>query len=100
MTVDSRVSGVGSSEPTISSASSRAVTDDGSAISTTVLPERITVIASATVSTSSSLCEMKITVDPSSVRPRRLSKQLVDFLGNEDCGRFVEDQDPRPDRGP
>ncbi len=74
VTVDSRVSGVGRSEPTISSASSWAVTDEGSAISATVLPARITVIASATVSTSSSLWEMKITVAPSLVRPRRLSK--------------------------
>ena len=58
----SRVSGDGSSEPTIISASCSAVTVDGSSTSPTVLPARMTVIASAYSSTSSSLWEMKITV--------------------------------------
>ena len=47
VTVDSRVSGLGSSLPTISSASSRAVTSSGST-EATVRPARITVMASAT----------------------------------------------------
>ena len=50
----SRVSGVGSSLPTIISASSREVTLLGSSTSPTVLPWRMTVIASACFNTSSS----------------------------------------------
>ncbi len=69
--VFSRVSGDGSSLPTIISASCRAVTLEGSATSPTVRPARMTVIASALPSTSSSLCEMKMTVAPCSVRSRR-----------------------------
>ncbi len=71
VTVESRVSGVGSSLPTMSSASWRAVTEATSSISATVLPARITVMASATPSTSSSLCEMKTTVAPWPVSSRR-----------------------------
>ena len=73
VTVDSRVSGVGSSLPTISSASWRAVTWSGRTVDT-VVPLRMTVISSATCSTSSSLCEMNRTVSPSSLSSRRLSK--------------------------
>ena len=72
VTVDSRVSGFGSSLPTISSARSRAVTSAGST-SATVRPARMTVMASATFSTSSSLCEMKMTVTPRATSPRRES---------------------------
>jgi hypothetical protein len=80
VTVDSRVSGVGSSLPTISSASSRAVTEDGSTVST-VVPRRITVISSATCSTSSSLCEMNRMVSPSSLSSRRLSNSSSTSCG-------------------
>ena len=61
MTVDSRVSGLGSSLPTIISASWRLVTVLGSAVPTDV-PLRITVMVSAMASTSSSLWEMKMNV--------------------------------------
>ena len=63
--------GEGSSEPTISSASWRAVTSVGSTVRT-VVPRRITVISSATESTSSSLWLMKMTEMPSFFSPRRL----------------------------
>ena len=92
MTVDSRVSGLGSSLPTISSASSRAVTSSGST-EATVRPARITVMASATPSTSSSLWLMKSTVTPSAVELAERLEQLVDLLRHEHGGRFVEDQD-------
>jgi hypothetical protein len=92
VTVLSRVSGVGSSLPTIISASSRAVTELGSGTSPTVLPARITVIASACFSTSSSLCEMKITVEPE-VSSAQRGEQLVDLLGDQHGGGLVEDQD-------
>ena len=69
-TVASRVSGVGSSLPTIISARSCDVTLLGSSTSPTVLPWRITVIASACLSTSSSLWEMKMIVAPSVVSSR------------------------------
>ena len=45
------------------------------------MPRRITVIASATASTSSSLCEMKMTVSPSAVSSRRLSKSSSTSCG-------------------
>ena len=70
-TVDSRVSGDGSSPPTISSASRRAVTSAGSTVAT-VVPRRTTVISSATASTSSSLCEMNRIVMPSDLSSCRL----------------------------
>ncbi len=80
VTVDSSVEGEGSSEPTISSASWRAVTPVGST-SATVVPRRITVMASATLSTSSSLCEMNMTVRPSDFSSRRLSKSSSTSCG-------------------
>ena len=80
VTVDSSVAGVGSSAPTMSSASWRALTDVGSTVST-VVPRRITVIASATESTSSSLCEMNRTVRPSDLSSRRLSKSSSTSCG-------------------
>ncbi len=61
VTVESRVCGLGSSEPTIISASWRVVTVRGSAVPTLV-PRRITVIESAMARTSSSLWEMKTNV--------------------------------------
>ena len=70
-TVEVRVSGVGSSVPTIISASWRDVVVRGSAVPT-VVPRRMTVIESATLRTSSSLCEMKMTVRPSRVSSARL----------------------------
>ena len=91
-TVDSRVSGDGSSPPTISSASRRAVTSPGSTVAT-VVPRRITVISSATASTSSSLCEMNSTVMPSDLSSRRLREQLVDLLRDQHRGRLVQDED-------
>lgn len=80
VTVDSRVSGEGSSLPTISSASCLAVVVRGSA-SPTVVPRLMTVISSATDSTSPSLCEMKMTVRPSDFRPRRFSKSASTSCG-------------------
>ncbi len=80
VTVDSRLSGEGSSAPTISSASWRAVTLFGSA-SPTVVPRRMTLIASATESTSCSLCEMKMTVTPSDFSSRRLSNRASTSCG-------------------
>ena len=71
MTVEASVLGEGSSEPTISSASWRAVTPSGLTVST-VVPRRMTVISSATESTSSSLWEMKMTLSPSALSSRRL----------------------------
>ncbi len=94
VTVDSRVSGLGSSLPTISSASSRAVTSSGST-EATVRPARITVIASATLSTSSSLWLMKMTVTPSAVELAQRLEQLVDLLRHEHGGGLVEDEDAR-----
>ena len=80
VTVDSRVSGDGSSLPTISSASARALVSAGLTVAT-VVPRRITVISSATLSTSSSLCEMKMTVRPSALSSRRLSKSSSTSCG-------------------
>ncbi len=91
VTVDSSVVGDGSSLPTISSASWRALTLAGSTVSM-VVPRRMTVISSATVSTSSSLCEMNMTVRPSSLSSAQLLEQLVDLLRHEHGGRLVEDQ--------
>ena len=79
-TVEVRVSGEGSSEPTIISASCLAVVVFGSA-SPTVVPRRITVIESATLRTSSSLCEMKMTV-----RPSRLSSARLPNSSSTSCG--------------
>ena len=92
MTVDSRVSGVGSSLPTISSASWRAVTSFGATVAT-VVPRRMTVISSATSSTSSSLCEMKMTVRPSAFELAQVVEELVDLLRHEHGGGLVEDED-------
>lgn len=80
VTVDSRVSGEGSSLPTISSASCLVVAVRGSAVPT-VVPRRMTVISSATESTSPSLCEMKMTVRPSALSSRRLSKSASTSWG-------------------
>ncbi len=80
VTVDSRLSGEGSSAPTIISASWRAVTVRGSA-SPTVVPRRMTLIASATESTSCSLCEMKMTVTPSALSSRRFAKSASTSWG-------------------
>ena len=68
VTVDSRVSGVGSSLPTISSASSSAWWCRRATVAT-VVPARSTVTVSATRSTSSSLWLMKTTATPSARRP-------------------------------
>ena len=57
----------------MSSASRREVTEAGSTVAT-VVPRRMTVMESATESTSSSLWEMKMTVSPSLLSSRRLSK--------------------------
>jgi hypothetical protein len=47
----------------------------------TVVPRRITVTSSATESTSSSLCEMKMTVSPSSLSSRRFPKSSSTSCG-------------------
>ncbi len=80
VTVDSRVSGEGSSVPTMSSASCLVVAVLGSAVPT-VVPRRMTVMSSATFSTSPSLCEMKMTVRPSALSSRRLSKSASTSCG-------------------
>lgn len=80
VTVDSAVSGVGSSLPTISSASCFDVVSAGTAVPT-VVPRRMTVISSATDRTSPSLCEMKMTDRPSALSPRRLSKSASTSCG-------------------
>ena len=72
----------------------RAVTSAGSTVAT-VVPRRITVISSATESTSSSLCEMKMTVRPSRLELAQVVEELVDLLRHQHRGRLVEDQDPR-----
>ena len=58
-------------------------------------PRRITVIESATASTSSSLWEMKMIVMPSAFSRGRLAKSVVDLLRHQHRGRLVEDEDPR-----
>ena len=73
VTVESRSSGTGSALPTISSASWRELTSLGSTLAT-VVPRRMTVMSSATESTSSSLCEMNSRVRPSALSSRRLPK--------------------------
>ena len=93
VTVDSRVSGDGSSLPTISSASWRAVTSAGSTVAT-VVPRRTTVISSATASTSSSLCEMNRIVRPSDLSSAQVAEQLVDLLRHQHRGGLVQDEDP------
>lgn len=80
VTVDSSVSGEGSSLPTISSASCLVLVFLGSAVPT-VVPRRMTVISSATESTSPSLWEMKMTVRPSDFSSRRLSKSASTSCG-------------------
>ncbi len=80
VTVDSVVCGLGSSLPTMSSASWRDVVPFGSTVAT-VSPRRMTVIESATDSTSSSLCEMKMTVRPSALSSRRLAKSSSTSCG-------------------
>ena len=91
-TVEVRVSGDGSSAPTIISASSRTLVVFGSAVPT-VVPRRMTVMESHTRRTSSSLCEMKRTVRPSRVSSLQVAEELVDLLRDQDGGRLVEDQD-------
>ena len=67
----------------------------------TVVPARMTVMSSATASTSSSLWEMKMIVMPSRLSSREVVEQLVDLLGDEHRGGLVEDQDAwRRGRGP
>ncbi len=80
VTVDSRVCGVGSSLPTISSASCLGVVPSGETVAT-VVPRLMTVISSATDSTSPSLCEIKSTVRPSAVSSRRLSNSASTSCG-------------------
>ena len=56
-------------------------------------PARITVMASATLSTSSSLWLMNRTVTPSAVSSRSDVEQVVDLLRHEYGGGLVEDED-------
>ena len=51
-------------------------------------------MSSATASTSSSLCEMKMTVRPSRLELAQVAEELVDLLRHEHRGRLVEDEDP------
>ncbi|CAM5669981.1 hypothetical protein SGLAM104S_02439 [Streptomyces glaucescens] len=80
VTVDSAVSGVGSSLPTIISASWRGVVSAGTAVPT-VVPRRMTVMSSATERTSPSLWEMKMTERPSAFSSRRLAKSASTSCG-------------------
>ncbi len=82
--------GEGSSAPTISSASCWAVTSDGRTAAT-VVPRRTTVMSSATASTSSSLCEMKISVWPWPLELAEVREQRVDLLRHQHRGGLVED---------
>ena len=93
MTVDSRVSGVGSSLPTISSASWRAVTDVGSTVAT-VVPRRMTVISSATCEHLVELVRDEEDGEPLGLELAQVVEQLVDLLRHEHGGGLVEDEDP------
>ena len=94
VTVDVRVSGLGSSLPTIISASWREVTVFGSTVPT-VVPRRITVTVSAIARHLVELVgdeEERVAV----VAHRAQGvEQLVDLLRHEHRGRLVEDDDPR-----
>ena len=94
VTVDSSVLGDGSSLPTISSASWCAVTSAG-LTEVTVVPRRITVISSATASTSSSLWEMKIRVCPCRLELAQVREERVHLLRHQHGRRLVEDDDLR-----
>ena len=96
VTVDSRVSGVGSSLPTISSARSPAVTSFGSHGGDGPAGPQDTVMASAIESTSSSLWEMNRMVSPWALSSRRLAKSSSTSCGHEHGGGLVEDQDAGP----
>ena len=80
VTVDSSVPGLGSSSPTMSSASSCWVTSSG-LTEATVVPRRSTVMSSAIARTSSSLWEMKSRVLPLLLRSRRFSKSASTSCG-------------------
>ncbi len=95
VTVDSRVSGVGSSEPTISSASScggdrRRVGDLGHGLAGADHGDR--------VGDGEHLVELVGDEDHGRAlgrEPAQAVEQLVDLLGHEHRGGLVEDQDPR-----
>ena len=80
VTVDSDVLGLGSSAPTISSASCRELVSAGTTVAT-VVPRRSTVMSSETASTSSSLWEMKMRVWPSALSSRRFAKSASTSCG-------------------
>ena len=89
----SRVSGDGSSEPTIISASCSAVTVEGSSTSPTVLPARID---GDRVGVLEDLVELVGDEDHGRLAGRQLAQrgeQLVDLVGNEHGRGLVEDQD-------
>ena len=88
------VSGEGSSLPTISSASWRAVTSFGST-SATVRPARMTVMASATAQHLVELVGDEDDGDAAGDELAQRHEQLVDLLGHEHGGRLVEDDDAR-----
>ncbi|MEZ5343796.1 MAG: hypothetical protein R2706_20880 [Acidimicrobiales bacterium] len=91
VTVESVVAGLGSSEPTISSAKSDAVTELAGTV-VTVLPRRMTVMVSEISSTSWSLWSMKMIVDPASFSCGGCGT-LFDLLGDEHGRRLVENED-------
>ncbi len=92
MTVDSRVSGDGSSLPTISSASLRAVTSGVSTVAT-VVPRRMTVISSATLQHLVELVRDEDDGQALGLELAQVVEELVDLLRHEHGGRLVEDQD-------
>ena len=94
MTVDSRSSGTGSSLPTISSASWRAVTACGSTVRT-VVPRRITVISSATDEHLVELVRDEQDGEALVLELAQVGEQLVDLLRHEHGGRLVQDEDLR-----
>ena len=91
--MDSRVSGVGSSLPDHQLGQLGGASSSSGSTVATVVPARMTVMASATDSTSSSLWEMKMTVMPSRFSSREVAEQLVDLLRHQHRGRLVEDED-------
>ncbi len=72
-------------------ASSRAVVSDVFTVRTT-LASRMTLTRSLTRITSSSLCEMKMTVFPSCDELAKQMQEPVGFLRRQDRGRLVQDQ--------
>ena len=94
VTVDSRVSGLGSSLPTISSASCAGGRRPRDRRWPTVVPRRMTVIASATDEHLVQLVRDEDDRQALALELAQVGEQLVDLLRHEHGGRLVQDQDP------